>query len=704
MLNSATGFRYLGFLFALVHPCVTKHWEYCIVGAGPGGIQMGQYLLNRNRSYVIFEKEATAGSFFEKYPSHRQLISLNKRFTGRSSTGFNLRHDWNSLIGGTAAIKPMTERSESYYPHADVLAEYLREFAEEQAQHIHYKNAVTRVAKTSSSFELTLESPTGSQIATCDIVLMAQGIRVPNIPKIGGLAENAIGYENLWQEKYAVNPEGGMWLKKNVAILGAGNAALETADAVAPHANLVHIFGRNEGSPKFSWETHYVGSIRAIRMHHFDRYLLKSIDAFDLPAGYQAEADRMHILDCTLPTDDHPKKCMFKLSASKVGGKVVNGSTVYLGWWNSSDPMQQELKKELGPKFRIWKEQTNYNANYEWDIDWVWMMTKDFLERPDLMRYWRHMLETSWRGNFAARPYDYVVRCQGWKQNVSVYDKTAFPQMQANGKYAEMNSRYESVNVSGLYFIGTLGHGKDFRKASGGFIHGFRYTARALDRMLEVERHDGMWPRLRSFSLPHTTASAITHEIAHRLQNADGSYQMFNKLGDAVVFCRASSDDSASIMAYYLEELPVDYFHEHFYSAPRIWWVFKYQQEFNPVIQVAERGTTFMPHLYLFLASKKKPKSEPIGKQKSDYVIPENQHTDFNHNTDVHFLNKWVTEILEWVKAKDRVKQTCEDFAPIRHAVAKSKLCADPARCEYDSDLLGSTCKADAGMEQCKKF
>ena len=50
------------------------------------------------------------------------------------------------------------------------------------------------------------------------------------------------------------------------------------------------------------------------------------------------------------------------------------------------------------------------------------------------------------------------MRCQGWKQNVAVYDSTAFPKMQANGKYAEMNSRYESVNVSGLHFIGTLGH------------------------------------------------------------------------------------------------------------------------------------------------------------------------------------------------------------------------------------------------------
>ena len=57
----------------------------------------------------------------------RKLISVNKRFTGRSNPTFNLRHDWNrsvstlpqlphscltscSLIGGNQT-SPMTERT-----------------------------------------------------------------------------------------------------------------------------------------------------------------------------------------------------------------------------------------------------------------------------------------------------------------------------------------------------------------------------------------------------------------------------------------------------------------------------------------------------------------------------------------------------------------------------------------------------------------
>eukprot|EP00329_Picozoa_sp_Boothbay-MS584-11_P004383 44611_4 len=48
------------------------------------------------------------------------------------------------------------------------------------------------------------------------------------------------------------------------------------------------------------------------------------------------------------------------------------------------------------------------------------------------------------------------------------------------GKYGAMTPEFESVNTPGLFWAGALAHGLDWRKSSGGFIHGFRYTARAL--------------------------------------------------------------------------------------------------------------------------------------------------------------------------------------------------------------------------------
>ena len=45
-------------------------------------------------------------------------------------------------------------------------------------------------------------------------------------------------------------------------LLGHGNSAFETADAIYPHANLVHVVGRSR--VRLSWETHYVGDVRFV--------------------------------------------------------------------------------------------------------------------------------------------------------------------------------------------------------------------------------------------------------------------------------------------------------------------------------------------------------------------------------------------------------------------------------------------------------
>jgi hypothetical protein len=72
----------------------THQYQYCIVGAGPGGVQLAHLMLQKQRDFVLLEREATAGSFFRRYPVERKLISINKRFTGRTDPEFNLRHDW----------------------------------------------------------------------------------------------------------------------------------------------------------------------------------------------------------------------------------------------------------------------------------------------------------------------------------------------------------------------------------------------------------------------------------------------------------------------------------------------------------------------------------------------------------------------------------------------------------------------------------
>ena len=85
----------------------TTSTQYCIVGAGAAGLQLGHFLKHAGREYRIFEKAATAGSFFDVYPRHRALISLNKRNVreGRSEE-FAMRHDWNSLLDVRPRVQP----------------------------------------------------------------------------------------------------------------------------------------------------------------------------------------------------------------------------------------------------------------------------------------------------------------------------------------------------------------------------------------------------------------------------------------------------------------------------------------------------------------------------------------------------------------------------------------------------------------------
>ena len=36
--------------------------DYCIIGAGPSGLQMGYFLENSNRDYMVFDKADKAGN------------------------------------------------------------------------------------------------------------------------------------------------------------------------------------------------------------------------------------------------------------------------------------------------------------------------------------------------------------------------------------------------------------------------------------------------------------------------------------------------------------------------------------------------------------------------------------------------------------------------------------------------------------------
>ncbi|BCB90480.1 hypothetical protein Psuf_077930 [Phytohabitans suffuscus] len=97
-------------------------------------------------------------------------------------------------------------------------------------------------------------------------------------------------------------------------------------------------------------------------------------------------------------------------------------------------------------------------------------------------------------GETATLVYDTVLRCTGFRMNTDMFDESCLPDLVRDGRMPALRTDWQSSNVDGLYFAGTLAQDRDFKRASSAFIDGFRYNLRTLTALLR-ERYDGRrWP------------------------------------------------------------------------------------------------------------------------------------------------------------------------------------------------------------------
>ncbi len=144
--------------------------------------------------------------------------------------------------------------------------------------------------------------------------------------------------------------------------------------------------------------------------------------------------------------------------------------------------------------------------------------------------------------------YDRVIVCTGFRFDASIFDEECRPELVIHDRFPAQTPEWESTNVPDLYFAGTLMQVRDYKKSTGGFIHGFRYTVRSLHRMLEQKYHGEGWPHHSFAAEPEALAEAV---IA-RVNRSSALWQQFATLGDLIV---ASKDRTAR----YYEELPLEY-------------------------------------------------------------------------------------------------------------------------------------------------
>ena len=438
-----------------VYATSSPGYEYCVVGAGPGGLQMAYYLEKANRNYVVFERGSSAGTFYKKYPRHRKLISINKRFTGKTNKEFNLRHDWNSLISDDENLR-MTRYSKEFFPPADVLVEYLNDFATKLNLSVSYNTNILNISKDAFN-DLFILKDQNSKTYKCGDLVMCTGMSTEIMPSFKG-AEFAETYGSMSLNKEEFEGQ-------SVLILGRGNSAFETADHIIQSTNLIHMVGRSR--VRLAWATHYVGDLRAVNNGLLDTYQLKSLDGL-------VEAS----INTQIVVIKHNGK--YYVDAHGGSGRVINNTGI----------------------------------------------------GPD---------------NFAIRdPYDRILSCLGFKFDFSIFDATAQPGPceGKKKKFPLIKENFESSRIPRMWFAGVVSHSLDWRKSAGGFIHGYRYTARALHRILEWKNHGVKWYH---HEIP---THGVLNMIVKRINEASAPYQMFGVLVDVVIY-------QPNGMAFYVEEFPL---------------------------------------------------------------------------------------------------------------------------------------------------
>ncbi|MEO3770164.1 NAD(P)-binding domain-containing protein [Micromonospora sp. B9E7] len=416
----------------MTHDCL-------IIGAGPAGLQLAALLERDGHDYVVLEGGPRPGTFFETYPRHRQLISINKVWTGSTDPEFNLRSDWNSLLTDDPALL-FKNYSTRYFPAADDLVRYLADFA--RGLSVRYDTRVTSVSKTGDVFTVRA----GDQSWAARRVVVATGVSQLYLPPIEG-ADLAERYDTV-----SVDPAD--FVNQRVLIIGKGNSAFETADALTETAATIHVAGPH--SIKLAWQSHYVGHLRAVNNNFLDTYQLKSQNA---------------VLDGTV----------------------------------------EQISQREGGGFRV------------------------------LFRYARTV------ENLREIEYDRVILCTGFRFDASIFAESARPELVINDRFPAQTPAFESVNVPGLYFAGTLSQQRDFKKSTNGFIHGFRYATRALHHILRERHHGQPWPS-RQIAL---TPEAIADSIIARINVTSALWQQFSVLGDVITV--------EGEAACYREEVPVAY-------------------------------------------------------------------------------------------------------------------------------------------------
>lgn len=173
--------------------------------------------------------------------------------------------------------------------------------------------------------------------------------------------------------------------------------------------------------------------------------------------------------------------------------------------------------------------------------------------------------------------YDHVIFCSGWRFDTSIFD---FKIPLIVDKYPVIKTNYESVAHKDLYFIGSLMHYFDFKRGSGGFIHGFRYLIKFF-----FQRN-----YLQKFDQESLDLTELINTVCDRINTSSSLYQLYAQLADIFYY------DISSEKFIYIKDITIKFFLENEFKKLNDIFYFivslEYGEEVKEVSKVGGKGRT----------------------------------------------------------------------------------------------------------------
>jgi thioredoxin reductase len=231
--------------------------------------------------------------------------------------------------------------------------------------------------------------------------------------------------------------------------------------------------------------------------------------------------------------------------------------------------------------------------------------------------------------------FDNVILCTGWGFDNNIFNFDVATTIM--DKYPAITSNFESVNNENLYFIGSLMHSLDYKKSSGGFIHGFRYLIKHFFDFNYKKTFDIM---------KHSTFDELVDHMLLKINTSSALYQMYGKLSDIFFI-----EDDGII---YFNNVPND-FHETIISPviDKFYFVLTLEYGNEPIKTISELGKKVS---YLGFENK-----SPL----LHLVIRIYQYTSSNimfKIDEVHFDEDLYSEFTNDIKYKHKIIRTIKMF------------------------------------------